>query len=321
MHRLAWVLIGACALVAPRSTEAAPTASAELSYTAPAECPDEAMFRADVARHVHDDSHAAGARLQLRIEARADAYDGELVAFDGEGNQGSRHISGQTCAEVAHALAFLAGLVIQLGGRIDPDPTASPAPPVAQPTPEPVPTPTRVSTPPSGPRVSTVLLADTRGAFGPSLRPTAELGVELGARSTELWSPAVRLLTFIGNSELEGSGGSAALRFIGGRLELCPLRLGNRSFVLRPCAGGELGAVEARGELGNDSKTLTKPWASAEVTLRVQWVATNWFFAELGFGPVLPLVRTHYFFEPDRTLYSVPDVSARAALGLGLIFQ
>ena len=65
---------------------------------------------------------------------------------------------------------------------------------------------------------------------------------------------------------------------------------------------------------------MTEPWASAEVTLRVQWIVTKWFFAELGFGPVLPVARTHYFFEPDRTLYSVPDVSGRAALGLGLIF-
>ncbi|HTA94043.1 MAG TPA: hypothetical protein VK745_30905, partial [Polyangiaceae bacterium] len=277
-----------------------------------------AAFRVDVARHVHDESHAAGVRVELRIEARDGVYDGELVALDSDGNRGSRQISGETCAEVAHALAFLAGLVTQLGGHIDSGaPSAMPSPP---PQPARASIPKRAGTPPSGPRVSAVLLADTRGAFAPGLRPTGEIGVELGARSTRLWSPAARLLAFVGNSQLQGSDGSAALRFIGGRLELCPLRFGNTSFVLRPCAGGELGAVEARGHVGGESKTLTEPWASAEVTLRVQWVVTKWFFAELGFGPVLPVARTHYFFEPNRTLYSVPDVSARAALGLGLIF-
>src|SRR5258708_879654 len=111
MRRLACVLIGSCLVGAPRSTKA--VAAAQVRYPAAAECPDGAPFRADVARNVRDESHAAHARLQLRIEAREDVYDGELVAFDSDGNQGSRHVSGKTCAEVAPALAFLAGLVIE----------------------------------------------------------------------------------------------------------------------------------------------------------------------------------------------------------------
>jgi hypothetical protein len=327
MRRLVSVLIGSTvAIVAGSAVAAGGGEEAELRYDAPAECPEEVAFRADVARHVHDDSHSAGVRLELRIEPREAGYGGQLVAFDSRGNQGSRQISGKTCAEVAHALAFLAGLVIELGGHIesDADPSAVPRAEPPAPTPvraPPLETPQSVSTPPSHLRLSAVLLADARGAFAPSPRPTGELGVELGAANGWLWSPAVRLLAFVGNSELQGSDGSAALRFIGGRFELCPLQLGNRSFVLRPCVGGELGAVAARGHIGTESKRLTEPWAAAEVTLRLQWFASKSIFAEVGFGPVFPLFRTHYFFEPDRTLYSVPAVSARAALGLGLLFQ
>ena len=327
MRRFASVLIGLVVALAALQAGAAPGDEAELHYAAPSECPEEGAFRADVARHVHDESHAAGVRLQLRIEAREAAYDGELVAFDSEGNQGSRHISGKTCAEVAHALAFLAGIVIELGGHIDSDQSPEPAPPskpVAPPAPPVVRTPTlepsSVRVRPDTLRLSAVLLADVRGGFAPSPRPTAELGLELSTLRAQLWSPAVRLLAFVGNSELQGADGSAALRFLGGRLELCPIQLGNRTFVLRPCAGGELGMVVAHGHIADESKVLTEPWAAAEVTLRVQWFASRSLFAEVGFGPVFPVLRTHYFFEPDRTLYSVPAVSARAALGLGLLF-
>ncbi len=328
MRRLAAVLIGSAVAVVAGSAEAADggASEAELGYAAPTECPDDAAFRVDVARHVHDSSHAAGARLELRIEARDSRYDGELVAFDGEGHRGSRHISGKTCAEVAHALAFLAGLVIELGGQIDPAASADsklPSKPARMQTTVragPPVTAQPVSAGPRGPRLSAVLLAGVRGAFGPSVRPTGELVLELSSPSARLWSPAARLVAWIGNSELESSDGSAALRFVGGRFELCPLRFGNSSFVVRPCAGGELGAVEARGYIADNPKTVTKPWVSAEVTLRAQWFASRSLFAELGLGPVFPLVRTHYFFTPDRPLYSVPDVSARAALGLGLLF-
>jgi hypothetical protein len=325
MRGSVFVQLGAGLLLALRPAAAAPseTAPFTLSYRAPAGCPDEAAFRADLDQHVHDTSRAAGTRLDLSIEEQSSGYQGVLVAFDSSGHPGSRRIEGKTCAEVAQALAFLAGIVIELGGHVDSDSTSAPTPPPAPP-PKPVPPapPTRTvpASTPSRTGAAIVLLGDARGGFAPGVRPTGEVGVELSARPGP-WSPSVRLLGFAGNSELGGSGGSAALRFFGGRLELCPVRLGNASFVVRACAGGELAAVDARGQIATEPKSVTKLWASAEATVRLQWFATNSFFAELGGGPVLPVVRTHYYFEPDRTLYVVPDWTARVALGFGLLFQ
>jgi hypothetical protein len=264
---------------------------------------------------VHDESRAAGVRLRLTIEEDETGYLGILVTLDESGNEGSRQIHGKTCFEVAHALAFLAGLVIELGGRLEtgsppyPMPLPPPppaAPPVVEPSPHPI-------------DISTVVLAGTRGGFGPTVRVTGETGVDIGARSG-IVAPSARLSGFAGDSSLGGAGASAALWFVGGRLEVCPLRFGNANVVLRPCAGGETGWVHAQGQIAIDPRTAIDLWASAEATLRLQWFATRSFFAELGGGPELPILRTRYYFEPNQVLYVVPWLTARAAIGVGLQF-
>ena len=42
--------------------------------------------------------------------------------------------------------------------------------------------------------------------------------------------------------------------------------------------------------------------------------------AELGGGPVFPVIRAQYYFEPDQTVYAVPWLTAEAAGGIGLRF-
>jgi hypothetical protein len=286
-----------------------------MTYEAPAGCPEEVAFRSDVASHVRAESHAPRVRVNITIEEQRTGYLGVLVAFDELGNESSRRIRGKTCVDVAHALAFLAGLVIELGGRIETDTLPAPtayAPPVP-------PTPPPVVASPRAIDISAVVLAGTRGGFGPIVRISGEAGVEISARGG-LLAPSVRASTFAGDSHLDGGVGSAALWFVGGRVEICPYRFGNEHVALRACAGGELGGVHAQGQVASNPRTVTELWASAEATLRVQWFATNSWFIELSGGPEFPIVRTRYYFEPDRTLYVVPALTARAAVGLGLQF-
>ena len=291
-----------------------------LTYAAPAGCPGEVAFDADVADHLHDRSRAGGIEVNVAIEERQRVYVGRLVASDESKRRSSRQIEGKTCSDVAHALAFLAGLVIELGGQIESDTSPVRGPsgallPAAESSPRPVgaPSPVRPVD------LSLVLLAGAVGGFGPLVRATAELGFDVSARPA-LLAPALRLVGFGGDSFLEGAGGSAALWFAGARLEICPLRFGNEAIALRPCAGGELGDVHAQGQTAFAPRTLNEVWASTEVTLRLQWFVTKAFFVELAGGPVVPLTRTHYYFEPDQTLYVVPQVTARGAGGLGVRF-
>jgi len=327
MRRAGLVQLATGLLLTSRLSQAEPLPSSpyELSYQAPAGCPDQATFRADVVKHVHDTSRAAGARLALTIEKQADGFRGTLIASDSSGAQGARRIDAKTCGEVAQALAFFAGLVIELGGRVDdaePPPPAAPAPPpTAKPAPPPAAPMPRVNARSAAPfELSALALVGARGAFAPVPRMTGEAGAELSTRAA-LWAPSLRLLAFVGSSGLASEAGSATLRFGGARLELCPLRFGSAALALRPCLGSELGVVLGRGQIAELPRSTTTPWASVELTLRLQWFLSRGLFAELGGGPVLPVVRTHYYFSPDRTLYSVPALSARAAFGLGLVFR
>jgi hypothetical protein len=56
-----------------------------------------------------------------------------------------------------------------------------------------------------------------------------------------------------------------------------------------------------------------------EATLRGRWLVRSWF-VEVDGGPVIPLERAHYYFEPNRTVYVAPGLTAEAAIGVGRSF-
>ncbi len=296
-----------------------------LTYAAPADCPTDDAFRRDVASRLHDDAQSANVRLDVAIEADDARFRGTITALDdGAKESARRQIEGESCTEVAHAMAFLAALALELNGHLDPDaePTPPPSPaPLAQPPVQvpPVLPPSHVAST-RGVRVSALVLGDARDGFGPNVDASGEAGVELAAVGNGTVSPAARFVAFAGRGSLGSPAGSARLWFGGGRLELCPIRIGGTPLTLRVCAGGELGAVHARGEVPFEPRAATVPWVTAEATLRLQWFATRALFVELGGGPVLPLDRTRYYFRPDTTLYQAPALGARLALGLGWQF-
>ena len=110
-----------------------------LAYRAVAGCPDEATLRADVAAHVQDKDRASGVRIDVAIRTAAQGFGGSIVIVDRWGNEDRRELGGADCGELAHALAFLAGVAVDLGAR-SPQPaaasvatSAAPAPPVSAP--------------------------------------------------------------------------------------------------------------------------------------------------------------------------------------------
>src|SRR5580704_15775799 len=94
---VAVVLLATRAFAAPSEGR-----SYRVTYRAAGGCPGESAVVSDVVAHVHDDSRARGARVDLSIEAAARGYAGTLVASDEHGEEGSRRIEGRTCVEVAH---------------------------------------------------------------------------------------------------------------------------------------------------------------------------------------------------------------------------
>jgi hypothetical protein len=323
-----------------------------LTYRGPAGCPSETRMRADVASHTHDLSSAEGVHVDLTIVKHDSDFLGELVATDAASHVGHRTVSGRTCSEVAHALAFLTGLAIELGGRIEPEPaalsvsaalptvSATPATPsspevdvaIASPPSAPsatvaAPTPIR-SDAPSASDASTTRLAwalglgaEARGGLANSPQPVVRLAFEIAKHETDEsngFVPSARLSALGGRGQVSNSLGTAQLWLIGGALEVCPVRWGGAHWEIRPCTVGEAGAVQARGSTQIDPRDATVPWGALGESLRFRWAPTERFFAELSGGLLVPLVRTRYFFNPDADLYVVPSVTANGGLVVGV---
>jgi hypothetical protein len=294
------------------------------AYKAPPECPDDAAFRADVAAHLHEVARGSGGHVQVLIVRQASTYEGVLVAIDDAGHVGRRTLRGVTCSGVAGALAFLAALAIELGGRIEPEaPVVAPRPAPAVASPSRTVTVTAASVAPSARAASRALefgalaLESVRGALAPTPTATAEAGLE-AALASGLRASA-RIVAFVGNTRLADATGSANVWIAGGRLEACPVRVGG-ALAVRPCLGAELAAVDAQGQIRANPRGKTLPWIAGEALLRTEWLLSPKYFVEAGAAAVVPLARTRYFFEPNDTLYTVPDVAFRAAFGFGLRF-
>jgi hypothetical protein len=166
---------------------AADTDTYQVKYQGNAGCPSEEDVQADVAAHVRDLSRANGVRIRLRVSREPAGFSGELVSTDAAGFEGMRRIEGRTCTEVAHALAFLAALAIELGGRVEPS-MATPsevAPPLA-----PEPAARDVARPAEGapsPWVSLVALGELRGGLAPSARPSLAVGIDVALARPKLF--------------------------------------------------------------------------------------------------------------------------------------
>ena len=118
-------------------------------------------MRAAVAANVHQPAQGEGVTVSLSIRGAVGSYSGELVVVDRNGRRGRRELSAATCDEVAHALAFMAGLAIDLGGHVDDEPPAPPTKPPPSPPPAPPPAP-----PPRPLLVSLALTGGLRGGLG-----------------------------------------------------------------------------------------------------------------------------------------------------------
>lgn len=285
-----------------------------LTYRAPEGCPTEAQMRAAVTAHVRNGTRPSGVRIEIEIATLDGRFRGDLLATDRFGSENRQSVDGATCGEIARALAFLAGLAIELGERREVDLVATGAPPAAQPA----------GPPPHAFRLAGRILAGVTGGLADAPSLMGEVGVAVEDVRPRVFAPALEgALLIAGDSQIVGPRGSAQLSLLGGRLAACPVRLSRSKAELRPCAGAAFGQVWARATSLTNAPTVTEPWLSAEVTLALRWFFTSQILAEVEGGAVFPLVRPSYSFEfqpADQPLFTVPRVTGRIAAGVGFRF-
>ena len=276
-------------------------------------CPDEAAVARDVAAHVSDATHAAGARVDLRIRADAAGFAGELVVTDRDGKQGQRRIEAGSCDELAHALAFLAGLALELGGRLEPQPAIVAFAPV------------RAAAPtdafePGGAWTAAVAAAGVRGGVVDGMRPDGELGVEWQARGSGWLAPAVRAGVALSQGRAAGADWRAGFVLATSRIDACPVRLQVTRLEWRPCLGAELGALRVDSDGAAGTSRGTRMWTAVEASLRTRWWTTRRVFVDGEVGALFPLLPDATVIASGQVARVAPSVTVRAVVAGGVRF-
>ncbi|HSU42129.1 MAG TPA: hypothetical protein VLJ38_21260 [Polyangiaceae bacterium] len=323
--------VGAAGDVSPEGVNAnAPVEHIALDYSAPAECPGDPAFRAEVRERASGDWEAAPGELARRITVSVsrsgERYVAAIVFLNPEGERVSRSISGRECNDVVNGIALVTALAIQSRveeavAQSEPEaPKPAPSAPVPKPAPVVAPKPAVTSKAPPEIHVRFGAAARVASGVGPgaSVGPTAfgalewrraRLGLSFGA----LWSGRVTV-----------DGVSASYRRLSGRIDGCPYAFGTARFSFEPCAFFEAGSLHGQGEPGAQLSAASggaSPWLVPGVLLRLV-AAFEPVVVELELGGGPPLVREQFGVVGgdgvQHPTFQVPPFVLDGMLGIGL---
>jgi hypothetical protein len=220
-------------------------------------------------------------------------------------------------------------------------PTPLVASPETVPPPEPPPPaapeldrlPTSAATPPGASFPSFVGSAGLSARVLSGVAPAALLGGEVwlrgGWESGTAWSPEVGVsFAYSEANDVIRPDGNSKFKLEQFGVELCPLRLGNRGFEVRPCAIGEYGRFSSEGYQTFRAHRETRPWASLGASVEgVVHLGRVQLRALLGLGH--PLVRDSVRFGlpecatatcDDGVFHRVAAIVGLFGLGAGVSF-
>jgi hypothetical protein len=310
----------------------------QVEYSAPGNCPTEADFegrvrsRTALARFA-DDKDAQAVRVVVR--PMGVTYAGHLTIVGRTGHPSERDVEDTLCTDVVDALALVTALAVDPNATLRPT-TASPASapaaatppgppgpeapaqatvatiPLLAPTPAP-PSPTPAAPASArekpGPEASPPLWPPSRwdlelGASflaSSGLAPDALLGggafVGLEANSRSWVAPSARVTLFAETNGADGSSQPSFL-FVGGRIDVCPVRLGSSTLSLRPCLAADVGAVRAEAQV-NGTAGVTA-WSDAAALVRARWAPGGGpWFVEVDGGAFVPSYRPEFIVLPN----------------------
>jgi hypothetical protein len=320
-----------------------------LEYDAPATCPTQGAFLAEVrartsrARLAEASERARTFRVSLT--PTKDGTTGHLEVTEADEGTSQRVVEGASCSEVASALALVAALAIDPAASTAPivlppaaasetiAPTLAPtssAPPPVQPARPPAPRSYEVASEPKTRKESRVDVAAhvalsvvTAGSplglvWGPSV------GASLALERRSWLAPELRAgLTYAGSDSPDvANDGYATFTWWRGELEVCPLRLPlAQTLDLRPCALGRAGALVSAGHGLGSSLTSVRPWGELGASALLEWRVMGPLEFELELGADFPLLRELFDFKhPMNQVYQAPGVLAEGRLGLAVHF-
>jgi hypothetical protein len=243
-----WIAIAAAAAV----VGAAGVARADVTWEAPAACPDRARMVAAIEAELGRPLDAAAVDVAGRVEPAGSGWRVTLRLGSGE-----RVVEARTCADLVATGALIVALAIDAGEAAapPPPPPAVISPPLIAPatdgeTPPPralglPPTVTTAAPPPPPPSLDLRMRAAFGGASGglPTAGGGFGGGIELARGPWSIDASAARWLSQRADNE-ESRGAELTLTTVG--LRGCRALVETRGWRVAACAGAELDALRAR---------------------------------------------------------------------------
>jgi hypothetical protein len=120
---------------------------------------------------------------------------------------------------------------------------------------------------------------------------------------------------------LRTRAGNADFRATLGRLSLCPLRWPRSGpLLLSPCAGFELGSLQASGSETHNRRSYALTWLAAGTFGSFAYQPLRVLRLGLTLGAVVPFERNRFIFGPATPVFSVPAVGFVARAGVAALW-
>ena len=298
-----------------------------IAYSAFEGCPSERAFVDDVASRIHAGA-AEGKSFSVVLERRGARVGGRVEATDRGGRRVRRVLEGESCGEVASALALVVALAIDPRASLTPapPPVASPDPPLPPPPPpvaaSPDPPPVPSAAPPPAPLAPPTIdgeapdgrpvrwAAGAGALFVSPVAPSGAFGATVFVEASRgLDGPAARLGMLYAPRDLGLPGGGAArFRYWAARLDACPVRFAPASsLVLAPCGGVDVGALVATGVDLAETRSETRFFGAALGLARAEWTVIAPFSIEGSGGLFVPFVRDQFVVDRPRSQVHTPS--------------
>lgn len=305
-----------------------------LDYQAHPACPSRAAFVSQVEARTNKarwttTAETPGARhFDVQLSLADQQTIGRLSIREPEGSSSTpREVRAATCESVVGALALITALAIDPDAMSStPAPSPSPKPPPARKTlvrPRPKPEPVVPEPPePSEWRWSVGAHAGATSGFGNKLAAIVPVFVDITQYGDGWLEPSVRFgATILPDRTVVHEAGRADLLRLAGHVSACPVvaRL-SPAFVIRPCAGIELGILRAVGGDLDESEESYTPWFAATVAGRLQLHPVDWALVEAQVEAGVPVVRPRYVVEPDIEVVRIDPAYGAFSGGLGVRF-
>jgi hypothetical protein len=289
---------------------AAHAKSFELTWSAPAECPDPAVVAAYVERDLSTTVDGATVvRANGIVTAAADGWYRVALELDtGAVRSSTRELSGASCESVSQAAALLVALAIR--AEVEPAPKREPPPP---------PVPQRASSD-SNAHARPSLAAGVATDLGTLPKPTVGLSVSGAVMLSGVrFEPSISYLAPQSGTISDRPGVGARFTSANAMLRAC-VPFPDSRWWLAPCLGGGADWTRAAGFGARipQKASIVAPIGGA--SLLGGWDISSIISLRLELGAIVPLARPEFVVKGDGSVYRRSLLALRGGFGLELHF-